>query len=416
MNKLEQLVYNSVKGNRLVKNTIRNIYQIVFDVLPRRKNFSINEIEVKEGHFFGFHDISPFSVDDKYVLANKLTIPFKMPKKGDMLEVGYFPFDNRTGDFIRIGSTLAWNYHKGCRLQWLGEDKVIYNDVLDNRLISRIVSLKGTGRDVIQHPIGTASPCGRYATSFSYHRLERLMPGYGYLYKDNSYLEEKISDRTGFFIIDITTGKKELVVSLKDLSAIGNLNSEEDGCHHFVTHTLFSHDSRYASFLHEWTNINHIHKRWSRLVVYDRMLKKVFVSPTSGMVSHYVWNKRNQILAYCRIENIDSHVLFKEPTMQEYERVGLPQLNSDGHQSFITDTTFVTDTYPDKFRMANVYKVNIESKETTFLARLSSPKKYQSQKGKHWACDLHPRINSRGTILCFDSVHTGKRSLCFMHL
>lgn len=35
-----------------------------------------------------------------------------------------------------------------------------------------------------------------------------------------------------------------------------------------------------------------------------------------------------------------------------YQIIAGDVLNSDGHQSFISDTSFVADTYPDKYRMA----------------------------------------------------------------
>ena len=92
-------------------------------------------------------------------------------------------------------------------------------------------------------------------------------------------------------------------------------------------------------------------------------------------------------------------------------------LNSDGHQSFISDTEFVTDTYPDKHRMAKIYKANIETQATELLLSVYSPKKFQTKDFKcHIACDLHPRVSPSGKYLCFDSPRTGKRGLYVMGL
>ncbi|WP_219843815.1 hypothetical protein [Aureicoccus marinus] len=140
------------------------------------------------------------------------------------------------------------------------------------------------------------------------------------------------------------------------------------------------------------------------------------VAGTDDMVSHYVWNDQNQIIAFCRMEGIDSHILFKDPHLLSWERLAYPRLNSDGHQSFIDSNNFITDTYPDKRRMARIFKVNIHSNEVKLLANLNSLKKYQSIPGSHWACDLHPRMNRAGNVMCFDSVFTGKRALCIMEV
>ncbi len=416
MNKLEKLVYDAVKKNPNIKLKIRNAYQSFFDLLPNKPDFSVNEIQAKEGYFFGFHDVCPFSFDDTKLLANHLTIPFRMPQRGDILEVGYFHFDGKMKDYVKIGECHAWNYHKGCRLQWAGEDHIIYNDAVDEDLVSQIYNINTKETRTIPYPIDSASFCGTMATSFSYGRLEKLMPGYGYSYEDETFNDIQIPEQTGLFIGDLVKGTRELVVTLKELSKMGGLNDSDLNSHHYVTHSLFSPDNRYISFLHRWVKVDDVLKRWSRLVVYDRETKKCHIAPTNDMVSHYVWNENNQIVAYCRVGDTDSHVLFEEPTLQKYRRVAYPKLNSDGHQSFLNTEAFVTDTYPDKYRMANLYKVDSNTNETTLLARINSLKKFQSRTRKHWCCDLHPRMNRKGDVVCFDSVHTGQRALCTMDI
>ena len=418
MNRIEKFVYDQVKSNPRVKQSIRNLYQSFFDFLPNKKNFSINEIDFKEGFFYGFHDISPFSKDSSKLLANKLTIPLRMPELGDVLEVGYFNLENGLNDFVKIDATHAWNYHKGCRLQWLKENIVIYNDADGDRLISSIYDISSNIKKSLSFPIDSVSPCGEHIATFSYGRLEKLMPGYGYrAFDDDNYIQEKLPENTGLFLGNTNENTKELLVSLSQLSKIGKLNSEDLNCHHYVTHSLFSPDGKYISFLHRWVDINYTSKRHTRLLTINLESKECYIAPTNDMVSHYVWNDQNQIIAYSRIGDIDSHVLFEEPTLQKYRRIAYPALNSDGHQSFISSNSFVTDTYPDKFRMANLYKVNCITNEVTLLAKLNSYKKFQSlPPDRHWCCDLHPRMNSKGDTVCFDSVHTGKRAICVMKI
>lgn len=420
MNKIEKLVYDTVKKNQHVKRAVRNIYQTVFDILPDKRNFSKNPIQLKEGYFFGFHDITPFSHDDTKVLANKLTIPFRMNTAEDALHIGYFKFtDGQLGDFVPLGETHAWNYHKGCRLQWLGEGKVIYNAVTEGaRLISKIFDIENQLETVMPFPIDHVSSDGAYASTFNYGRLERFMPGYGYanFSEEGHYNTEKMPEQTGLFLGNLKTGEKELLVSLLELTKVGDMTADYGHCFHYVTHSLFSSDNRYISFLHRWVDEIDTFNRHSRLISYDLKEKKCYVAPTNDMVSHYVWNDQNQIVAYCRIGGVDCHVLFKEPTLQDYQIVAYPRLNSDGHQSFINTSSFVTDTYPDRSRMANLYAVDIATNAVEHLASLKSFKKFQSQAGKHWCCDFHPRMNRKGDVVCFDSVHTGQRALCVMKI
>ena len=413
MNKIESFVYQRVKNNYIVKNLLRNIYQGFFDVLPRQASwFSISPI-VREGYFFGFHDLDPFSQNPDKLLANRLLIPLRMPTQTDSLEVGLWG-GKQFSEWHPLGETLAWNYHKGCRLQWLDAGSAIYNVYEQSRLGARVVSLDGKLIRQLDWAIDTVAPNGRMATSFSYGRLQRNMPGYGYVFDDDDMvLEEYAPASTGLFLIDLETGKRELLL---DLQTIANFQHESsmDGKMHFVTHTEFSYDNRYVSFLHRWYKGT---SRNTRLIVYDLHTHKMMASPTSGMVSHYAWNRKNGIVAYCRVENVDSHVYFSSPDMIHWKRCAYPRLNSDGHQHFVDNDWFLVDTYPDKWRHVKLYLVNVKSDEVRLLADVDSPKRFVSPSElKHWKCDLHPRCSADGKWACFDSVHTGQRSLCIMPL
>lgn len=415
MNKIEKSIYNLVKKNPAVKNQVRNLYQKIFDMLPRKKEYFINPIEYKEAYFFGFHDLCPFSQDEKMLLANRASIFTEMPKTGDLLAVGYFDFSTgKFGDFVKIGESSAWNYHKGCRLQWLGKNAIIYNTAVSNKLISRIINIHDRTSTDIDFPIDTVSADGKFGSSFSYERLENFMPGYGYNYKDDSFLDESAPKNSGLFLVDLSKNTAKLLVSLYDLAQNSINCPESKNSRHYVTHSEFSYDGRYIAFLHRWVGPT-VQKRRSRLLVFDIAENQFIVFPTEQMVSHYVWNRQNQIIAYCRIDDTDCHVLFNVPDINNYKKVPKNILNSDGHQSFINNNSFITDTYPDKFRMANIYQVNIDTDKVKKLAAVYSPKEYQTiNYFKHIACDLHPRISPKGTYVCFDSPRTGKRALCVM--
>lgn len=88
-----------------------------------------------------------------------------------------------------------------------------------------------------------------------------------------------------------------------------------------------------------------------------------------------------------------------------------PELNTDGHCSYSPDGKLVvTDTYPNRKRIAAVYLCSeTGGKQGTIkrLARVSAPFRYDND----CRCDLHPRWNREGTKVCIDSVHEGKRGL-----
>lgn len=419
MNKIEKVVYDIVKSNPKVKLFIRNVYQAVFDMLPRKKEYSIRPIEFKEGYFFGFHDIIPFSKGSEKVLANKLYFDLRMPLKNDFIDVGYFDFDGeKLTRFNKVGESNSWNYHKGCRLQWLKDNEsVIFNCTQDGGMISKVVNLENKQEEIIPVPIDSVSPNGTLATSFSYERLEKYMPGYGYNFKDDtSFLEEKAPAGSGLYLVDLSDKTVKLLVSLELLAEQAKSEENAKDSYHYVTHSLFSHNGKYISFFHRWVG-EETRKRYTRLMIFNLKTGELFQIETGYMVSHYVWNDKCEIIAYCNFKGTDAHVLLKVNEMERSHKVAYPQLNSDGHQSFIDANSFVTDTYGDKWRMAKLYMVDIMNDRAKLIASVYSPNKYQTKVPyKHIACDLHPRVSPDGQYVCFDTAKSGKRSLAVMPL
>jgi len=420
MNKIETLVYNAVRKNPVLKQAVRNMYQGVFDLFPRRKEFFCGTVEFREGFFFGFHDLDPLSADRKKLLSMRCPFDLRMPKLEESLEIGYFDFmDGKLGKFHVIGKSMAWNYHKGCRLQWLDNNRVIFNSSIGNDLCSKIVNVESGYEEIVEFPIDTAYSNGKreMASSFSYERLERCMPGYGYPYKDGGVISESAPDTTGLFLVDLETNKRELILSLKTIAeaVTGEIGQEYL---HFVTHTEFSRNGEYLSFLYRRIpKEGDYMKRRSVVCIYRFADKKLIVLPSQESGSHYVWNGRNQIVLSCSIYGKNCHALFDMNNLDNVRLVDPEHLNSDGHQSFITDDTFVTDTYPDRFRMAKLYVADIVSGNSRMVASVYSPKKFQTKDFHcHIACDLHPRVISDGKYVCFDSPRTGKRGIYVMKL
>lgn len=420
MNKIERFVYDLVKSNPKIKKQVRNIYQGVFDLLPRKNEFSVNPIILKEGFFFGFHELQAFSKDNSKVLAVKYNYDeVRMPTEKDYASVGYLKFNGKElGEFVKLGETNAWNFHKGCRLQWINDNKIIFNCTVKGKMVSKIVDIENKSEEIIPFPIDTVSPNGRLATSFSYERLEKHMPGYGYCHKDNySFMQEKAPSKTGLFLIDLETKKVTLLVDLRMLAEKTKNYEASSEWDHYVTHTEFSHDSELISFMHRWSG-EYKGKRFTEFMLYDLNSDKLSRMPTTNlMTSHYDWNNKREIIAYCNYKNQDAHVLFKVDDIENSHYVVNPQINSDGHQSFITDNRFITDTYPDKWRMAKLFVVDINSNTKKLIASVQSPKKFQSSADKgHVACDLHPTVSADGGFVCFDTVQTGKRALAIMKI
>lgn len=419
MNRIEKWIYDRVKNTPAVKFVLRNAYQMAFDILPTPSNESMAPIEARPGYFYGFHDRSPFAADERKVLAHRLSIPLRMPAPGEGVGIGYFDFDpsgvGKLGTFHQLGESLAWNYHKGCRLQWLDEGHIVFNTFRSGKLVAVVLDTQGKETALLPRGIDTVSADGKWATSFSYERLHQLMPGYGYDgVEDDGCLDQQIPEKTGLYLVGTASGDVVLIASLLYLSRLDAVPGMEK-MRHFVTHTEFSPDGRYISFLHRWVGEDY-RRRHSRIGIYDCYTSAIRFLPTTGMVSHYVWQDDLHLLAYCSIKEGDAHVSFHVET-GDCIPVCLGTLNVDGHQSMWDANRFITDTYPDRRRMASLYAVDMKEQAYRRIAYLYSPRRFQTKDfHAHIACDLHPRVSPSGRFVCFDSVYTGERSLCVMPL
>ena len=416
MNIIESFVYNKIKSNPKLKLYVRNRYQQLMDLLPRPKEQFPPSLQFKEGFFFGFHDIKPFNTDSSKILSNKLlSHDLKMPEKDEAIEIGYFALENDLiSEFKSISKSTAWNYHKGCRLQWVNDEKIIFNTSEKNSApFAKIININTKKEEILNFPIDTVSNSGRLVSSFDYGRLELLMPGYGYNWHRSAPSIEKAPFDNGLELYNILNKNLVVCISLNSLKEdavkCGYLCAKDS--YHFVTHSLFSDDSNHIAFLHRWSIPNSL-KRTSRLLSYDLKSGTFKELKSSGMVSHFTWNSLNQIVAYSNVNDKDGHYLYdiSNPTNAPVP-IAHENINSDGHQHFINKEVFITDTYPNRMRQASIYKVSIKTNEVKLIARLNSPKKFQTTNfNKHVACDLHPRVSHCGKWISFDSVRTNKRS------
>lgn len=419
MNTFERKIYNLLRHNAELKKKVRNIYQRFFDLIPPKPSTSKYSIIARENHFFGFHDHTPFSYDNRKLLSCYTSIPLRMPLPNEPLCIGYF--DGPTyEDFHPLTQTKAWMWHTGCKLQWRGDThQIVFNDHECGCNIARIYDTHTGKTQTLDDPIASVSPDGLWAVGYSFERAEKYMPGYGYIYDtgEKSILNQAPDD-TGIYRIDLNNAQKKLLISINDLVNLDPDDSMKDKWH-YVTHAVFSPDSKRFIFLHRWVNCDDVTNRKSRMISMDINGESVHIFPTTGMVSHIGWNGPEHVVAYCRVRDFDDqYVLFKDRQKDQMQVLGPGLFRSDGHPSFTQNRQWmITDMYPDRRRLQTLILYDMASNCRYDLARLYTHRKYQSPSPQeHWTCDLHPRWDRTGQYVCFDATYTGKRSLCTIDL
>jgi hypothetical protein len=418
MNKLERLVYDLLKDNPQLKAFVRDLYQRLLDVVSVKAEQSAYPVSVREGFFFGFHDHTPFSPDNRLLAAGRWDplMPLRMPEPDNLLEVGYFS-GIQFQEWHPLAQTRAWNWHQGCKLQWRGQSRIlVFNDYEEWHNVARMVSIEDGKTVTLPRAIGSVSANGDRAIGYSFERVNRYMPGYGYGYKtENSELERKRPERDGMFLIDLNSGRDRLLFPIAAIAAVAPEPSMEDAFHYF-SHAIFSPSSTRFVFLHRWTR-GDIRRRWSRIITANLNGEEIHIFPTKDMASHLSWRNEHQLLAYCRPrDGRDGYVLFDDRDPERLAIIGQEAFRSDGHPSWSPDGRwFTTDTYPDRFRRQHLLLYDMETSTRYALGRFktffefASPDPYH-----HWSCDLHPRFDREGRYICFDATFTGRRALCIM--
>lgn len=415
MNKLELLIYNRVKTHPFLKDDIRDIYQRICDLIPVKRTLSAYDIEIREGFFFGFHDKCPWSSNDDMLLAHRYNIPLRMPRADDEVEVGFFQRPDFKS-YTSIANTSAWNWHQGAMLQWVGESmNILFNDFNGKQHIARVVNVQGKSVATFPLPVAAVSLDGRLALSYSFARLRGTPFGYAYANGKDHEADRLIPTKSGLSLIDISNGKIKLLFTVADIAAHQPTPSMH-GAFHYFSHCQFSPSGKRFKFFHRWAKPNGING--TRMISSDINGNNIYIFPTDGMVSHVAWHDDQHIVAYARTKEYGDKYYRFQDMADDFSIIGGDDFHSDGHPSFSKDGRWMlTDSYPDRFRRRYLIIYDLERKKRYNLAMLFSPRYFTGNLTLGaLRCDLHPRWSRDNTMICFDSTHTGKRSLCTIKL
>lgn len=408
---LEQRINYRLNKYPAVKRIVKRCYQLVmYAVSPKvREEGEILRVSPNDGaeYFFGYYDKSPWDASGRYMLCMKADDTWSTPDPTVPAEL--LLIDTADHSISTLATTRTWNVQQGCMAQWLGptyDKEVIYNDLRNGQYCAIILNVQTRAERVLPAPIYAVSSDGTTALSLDFSRLHRLRKGYGYAALPEITATEKLPDQTCIWKIDLKTG---VVTDLLKYTDFANFEPREEmmGAEHKVNHLMISPDGRRFMVLHRWFNG---HRKYTRLVTCNMDGTEMYNLSDDDMVSHCWWLNDEEIVAFENKNDSGQGYYWMKDRTGEYRRLWT-QLDNDGHPSCSpTDPeVFVTDTYPDRQRMAEIKLLNLsnEEREETVLARVFAPFKYDNDT----RCDLHPRWSRDGRKICFDSVFEGHRGL-----
>ncbi len=407
-----------------------------------------------DGHyFFGYYDKSPLNKDNTKLLACKSSFIDRMPSKDDILEIGYFEWQN-SDKFIKITETKAWNWQQGCMLQWLApkyDKKIIYNDRIDNKFVTVILDIESGKKDILPMAYYTMSNQGNFVLCIDNERHCFYRGGYSYQGIENLSKKVPLLENDGIWHIDTKTKEQKQIITLKQMVAIKPLSNMKDAVH-YVEHLMISPDNKRFVFMHRWqTQDSGI---YARLYTANIDGSDIYLLNDSGRMSHYSWRNSKEIVAWGGLSNPinslrkyknivkffikplmplykklaggnsvdgntklsamvsgDSYIVFTDKTNKK-TRLSTDVLIKDGHSSFskANDNLMITDTYPnpnDDFK-EELILFDMDKKEIVSTTKLNHLKEFASSGVR---CDLHPKWSQDGNYVCVDTLDKGYRSI-----
>ncbi|NOR44513.1 MAG: hypothetical protein GQ534_02920, partial [Candidatus Delongbacteria bacterium] len=351
---------------------------------------------------------SPINNDNTYIIFQETSdLPsYKFPDSKKPVSI--MLKHSESGKFNKIDSSSAYNWQQGTKLQWLTNDKFIYNAFENNKYISKIYDTGNNTFQIIDSPIYDCYKDG-YAVSLNFERLNVLTPDYGYR---NHKTVIDFSDNTndGIFFINLKTNEIRLLISIQDIIDLHKQNSMQNAKHMF-NHIMISPDGNNFIFIHRWFTKNG--ERFDSLVSSDITGTNIKVLADNKIVSHCCWYDNSTVIGYLNNKSY-GHTYYKIDIYSNKTTLLSQELlkYGDGHPSFYKNK-MLFDSYPDRSRMRHLYVYDIGNNQIEKIGEFFEPLKYDNEAvyNNETRCDLHPKWSCDGQKIFFDSVHSCRRSL-----
>lgn len=421
---LEQRINYQLNKYPKIKKIIKSIYQhMMYFISPKIKRegniIKLSPNDDEHEYFFGYYDKSPWDITDRYVLCLKAddTSRDASPKSvADILIIDTQKDMNDKDRIRKIAETHSWNVQQGCMLQWLGPDfssKVLYNDYRNGKYCSVILNINSMTEKVIDMPVYSVSPDGKFALTLDFSRLYNLRPGYGYYNVEEKTKGVKLPNETAIWYVDLERNECKPLLSYIDFAKFQIRNEMQDNrTIHKVNHIMISPNGKRFMVLYRWFVGE---RKYSRLITCNVDGSDMYVLLDEDMVSHCYWKNDDEIIAFANKKGMGTGYYLMKDKTQEFERCW-SALTEDGHPSYSPNGQYVvTDTYPDRTRISRIKVMdanNLDNDSVKIVAKVFSPFKYDNDT----RCDLHPRWNRNSNKICFDAVFEGYRGLYVVNI
>lgn len=419
--------------------------------------------EDEKGVWFGYYNYDTLNKAKNRLLCNKTGNDGIAVEKGMSVEIGYY--DVQTGEWTKLGDSDSYNWPQGSMAQWLPDEaaheRVIYNLSKDNHIVSRIIDTSTGEERYLNYPIYGIMPKGDKSLTLNFER-SYWCRAYHYESVANKEYDMPIIPEDGVFEVDLKTGEKKLILSLK---TIMGLDSESDfpQMQHWLEHVMISPSGKRFVVLHRFSPIGDVYHYETRMIIANTDGTDAQVVPgwRDFNWSHFGWNGDNAFAMYSvQITGAQKALTnsMKKPSngkvsfvntvkrgVLSFLKRNLPSplrrymkgnrsgyqyfelkdgkfelteywqgknLDIDGHPSFTKDGRYmVTDSYPDAEKYRRLIVFDRITHKSIIAARL-----YAGLYETPAKCDLHPKLCKDNNLLVVDTAYPGKHKMIVFKL
>lgn len=407
MKKIEMFIYNILKNNVFLRRIVKRIYHLVMYTFSKRTKVEgeferITPIDNYE-YFFGYYDKSPWDANDRYILGIRVDKSYKNVAPKQSAEIVLIDTKNNY-EIKVISKTNAWNVQQGCMLQWRGSSssEIVYNDYLNENYCTVLLDIKTNSKVIIKAPIYSLDSTGEFGLSLDFSRLHTLRPGYGYSNQLDKTGKIKVPNEPCISFINLRDHEIKPILTYQNLIEFEN-RKEMDGAFHKVNHIMINPSGNRFMFLHRWQKEG---RNYSRLITSNLDGSNLYNLSDDNFVSHCNWIDNEKIIGFLEKKKEGKAYFILEDKTNKYKRVW-NSLDIDGHPSIspTNKNIAITDSYPNNKRLSSLFLITDNT--VTNFAKVYSPFKYDN----NVRCDLHPRWNNAGSMICIDATFEGKRAM-----
>jgi len=400
---------------------------------------------------FGYYNYSPISADGTKMLAHHPRFEGRLPNPEDIIDVGYF--DLKSGEWIKLAETNAFNWQQGSMLQWMGPDfnsKCIFNDSDGEKYVARIFDINKNKEKSLSRAIYGLDPNGRFSISMHFERAFYTR-AYNYAPIQDETWNKRIPESDGIIKINLETGKYETIIPLKNILKLNQHTNINDHAAHWIEHIMLNPSGNRFAFYHRYGSKNNFatscftanidgsdiwqhpleeNDRVSHLGWRDDNSYVLYTIPQSKLKSAWIEKaKNNKPKFYVRFYRkylkkfVPGKMVSQIPKAKSFYALTLDQkevidkLNPwpgsmDGHPSFTKNGQYMlSDTYADKEGYRNLLIYNLKTQKTYLLGRF-----YSHFNNCNWRADLHPRFSPDENKVVIDSTHDGYHRMMVLEM